>query len=141
MSSETPISADAYGKSLSGLGFNLIVKDVTKSIAFAEQVLEAKIFFRTPTFAAMKLSGHDFMFHGDETYRNNPLSGSLAAAEARGLGVELRVYGCAPDPAEARARAGGWTILAGSLDKPHGLRECMIMDDDGYVWIPSQHLE
>jgi catechol 2,3-dioxygenase-like lactoylglutathione lyase family enzyme len=141
MSSDTPISADAYGKSLSGLGFNLIVKDVTKSIAFAEQVLQAKVFFRTPTFAAMKLNGHDFMFHGDETYRNNPLSGSLAAAEARGLGVELRVYGCVPDPAEARARAGGWTILAGSLDKPHGLRECMIMDDDGYVWIPSQHLE
>jgi hypothetical protein len=31
-------------------------------------------------------------------------------------------------------------VLAGSLDKPHGLRECMIIDDEGYVWIPSVHL-
>ena len=57
-----------------------------------------------------------------------------------GICVELRVYGSDPDLAEANAKAGGWTVLAGSLDKPHGLRECMIIDDEGYVWIPSVHL-
>ncbi len=88
----------------------------------------------------MKLNGADFMFHHDNTYRNNPLAGSVKEAEARGIGVELRVYGCDPDAAEARARASGWTVLAGSLDKPHGLRECMIIDDEGYVWVPSVHL-
>jgi uncharacterized glyoxalase superfamily protein PhnB len=139
MSQETPLSATDYGKSLSGIGFNLIVKDIARCVAFAEQVLGATVFFRTPTFAAMKLNGADFMFHADETYRDNPLKGSLT--EARGIGVELRVYGCDPDVAETRAREGGWTVLAGSLDKPHGLRECMIVDDEGYVWIPSAHLE
>jgi hypothetical protein len=28
-------------------------------------------------------------------------------------------------------------VLAGSMDKPHGLRECMLIDDDGYVWVPG----
>ena len=141
MSKETPISAADYGKSLRGLGFNLIVKDITRSVNFAEQVLGARVFFRTPNFAAMKLSGNDFMYHTDETYRNNPLSGSLASQEARGVGVELRIYGCDPDIAEAKARESGYTVLAGSLDKPHGLREAMILDDDGYVWIPSINLK
>ena len=80
------------------------------------------------------------MFHADETYHANPLSGILAGAEARGVGVELRVYGRDPDIAEEIARTGGWTVLAGSLDKPHGLREAMILDDEGYLWIPSVHL-
>jgi uncharacterized glyoxalase superfamily protein PhnB len=139
MSGETPVSAVDYGKSLRGMGFNLIVKDVTHSVKFAVDVLGAVVFFRTPNFAAMKLSGMDFMFHCDETYRDNPLKGSLR--EVRGVGVELRAYGVDPDVAQTAARAGGWTVLAGALDKQHGLREAMILDDDGYVWIPSVHLE
>ena len=141
MSQETPVSTSDYGKSLRGLGFNLIVKDLARSVQFATQVLEATVFFVTPNFAAMKLNGQDFMFHADETYRNNELKGILAGNEARGIGVELRVYGCDPDLAEERARNGGWTVLAGSLDKPHGLREAMILDDEGYLWIPSVHLK
>ena len=141
MSEQFPPSADAYGKSLNGLGFNLIVRDLPRSLSFATQVLGATVFFATPAFAAMKLNGCDFMFHTDETYHANPLRGILAGAEARGVGVELRVYGRDPDKAEAVARNGGWTVLAGSLDKPHGLREAMILDDEGYLWIPSVHLK
>ncbi len=135
------MSGSEYGKSLRGLGFNLIVRDVTRSVNFVEHVLGAAVFFRTPNFAAMKLAGCDFMFHADETYRDNPLHGSLALAEARGVGVELRIYGCDPDIAEAKARESGYGVLAGSLNKPHGLREAMLIDDDGYVWIPSFHLK
>lgn len=141
MSQGTPVSASDYGKSLRGLGFNLIVKDLQRSIQFATQVLEATVFFATPVFAAMKLNGQDFMFHADETYRNNELKGILVGNESRGVGVELRVYGLDPDLAAQRAREGGWTVLAGSLDKPHGLREAMILDDEGYLWIPSIHLK
>jgi uncharacterized glyoxalase superfamily protein PhnB len=141
MSQETPVSASDYGKSLRGLGFNLIVKDLARAIEFATQVLEATAFFATPSFAAMKLNGQDFMFHADETYRDNELKGILVGNEARGIGVELRIYGLDPDLAELRARAGGWTVLAGSIDKPHGLREAMILDDEGYLWIPSIHLK
>lgn len=141
MSGSAPMSAGDYGKSLHGIGFNLIVREITRSINFAEQVLGATVFFKTENFAAMKLNGGEFMFHTDETYRNNPLSGSLASQDARGIGVELRIYGRDPDLAEAKARESGYVILAGALDKPHGLREAMILDDDGYVWIPSIHLK
>jgi hypothetical protein len=27
------------------------------------------------------------------------------------------------------------------MDKPHGLRECIIIDDDGYVWVPGVALK
>ena len=42
-----------------------------------------------------------------------------------------------PDDAEAKARALGFEVLAGTLDKPHGLREAYIIDQDGYLWVPS----
>ena len=135
-----PVSVPDYGRSLRGLGFNLIVKDVARAVKFAVDVLGATSFYDNKNFAAMKLNGGDFMFHADHTYHNNPLSGIVRDVESRGIGVELRVYGCDPDFAEANAKAGGWTVLAGTLDKPHGLRECIIIDDEGYVWIPSVHL-
>ena len=32
-------------------------------------------------------------------------------------------------------------VLAGAIDKPHGLRECVIVDDEGYVWVPGVALK
>lgn len=122
---------------LRGVGFNLLVKDVERSVRFATEVLGATSFYDDADFAAMKLNGGDFMFHADHTYSDNPLSGVVAGVEARGAGVELRIYGLDPDQAEAKARTAGYTVLAGAMDKPHGLRECMIIDDDGYVWVPG----
>ncbi len=140
MTPEAPPSAPDYGRSLQGLGVNLIVSNVDRAIAFATDVLGASLHFRTDVFAAMKLDGADFMFHVPSSYRGNALYGTLASDAPRGVGVELRCYHVDPDRAEANARRLGFTILAGSLDKPHGLRECMILDDDGFVWIPSRHL-
>lgn len=134
------MSGADYGRSLTGLGFNLIVNDLEKAIHFAKQVLEAEVFFRTDVFAAMRLSGQDFLFHIPDSYRGNELFGTLKSDAPRGVGIELRCYHVDPDAAETRARENGYTVLAGCLDKPHGLRECMIMDDDGFVWIPSKHL-
>jgi hypothetical protein len=77
------------------------------------------------------------MVHADHTYLDNPLTGIIAGAETRGAGVELRLYGSIPTRPKAAARAGGWTVLAGAMDKPHGLREAVLVDDEGYVWIPA----
>jgi uncharacterized glyoxalase superfamily protein PhnB len=135
-----PVSADAYGRGLRGLGFNLLVRNIPSSVKFCTEVLNSTTFFTDENFAAMRLNGGDFMLHADHTYRGNPLLGIVAGVEGRGAGVELRVYGLDPDGAEKRARDGGWTVLAGAMDKPHGLREAMILDGDGYLWIPSVHL-
>mgnify|MGYP002785138515 CR=1 FL=1 len=132
-----PISAEDYGRSLRGIGFNLLVSDVARSVRFATEVLGATSFYDDDDFAAMRLNGGEFMFHADHSYSSNPLSGIVKGLEARGAGVELRIYGCDPDVAEAQARAGGWTVLAGAIDKPHGLRECVLLDDDGYAWVPA----
>jgi hypothetical protein len=140
VSAAQPPSADAYGKSLKGLGFSLIVSDLGASVRFATSVLGAAIFFQTDKFAALKLNDSDYMLHQDDTYKGNPLHGFLSENAGRGIGIELRCYGIDPDQAEARARALGYTVLAGSIDKPHGLRECIILDPDGFVWVPSTHL-
>ena len=132
------MSPPDYGRSLrTGIGFNLLVRDVARGVAFVEQVLGATVPHHDEDFAAVRLYGSDFMLHHDRTDRNNVLAGIVAGVEGRGIGVELRVYGCDPDRAEAAARAGGWTVLAGSADKPHGLRECVILDDEGYAWVPG----
>ena len=141
MSNFEPPSADAYGKSLKGLGFSLIVSDLTASVNFATGVLGATVYFQTDKFAAMKLLGSEFMIHHDDTYRNNPLHGFLGETAGRGIGIELRCFGVDPDQAENRARNLGFTVLAGSIDKPHGLRECIILDGEGYAWVPSIHLK
>lgn len=137
---DTPVSAPDYGRSLQGMGVNLIVGNMDRAVHFATEVLGATVFFRTDQFAAMRLHGADFMFHIPASYKGNELFGTLASNAPRGVGVELRCYDVDPDGAEAKARAHGYTVLAGSLDKPHGLRECMLLDDDGFVWIPSRHL-
>lgn len=133
-----PLSAADYGRSLKGIGFNLLVRNVGRAVTFATEVLEASCLYDDEDFAMMKLAGGDFMFHSDRTYRDNALFGLVQGLEGRGAGVELRVYAVDPDAAEARARAGGWTVLAGSIDKPHGLRECIILDDEGYAWLPGR---
>lgn len=132
-----PVSAPDYGRSLRGLGFNLLVSDVPRAVTFATEVLGATGFYHDADFAAMKLNGGDFMFHADHTYGGNPLLGLVRGLTGRGAGVELRVYGLDPDDCEKRAREKGYTVLAGSMDKPHGLRECVILDDEGYAWVPG----
>ena len=62
---------------------------------------------------------------------------SVRSVQGRGAGVELRLYGVDPDAAEARAREWGYQMLEGTIDKPHGLRECYIFDPDWYCWVPS----
>jgi hypothetical protein len=132
-----PVSAEDYGRRLRGIGFNLLVSDVPRAVQFATEVLGATSFYDDEDFAALRWNGADFMFHADHAYRDNPLSGIVAGLEARGAGVELRLYGCDPDVAEAKARELGFTVLSGAIDKPHGLRECIILDEDGYAWIPA----
>jgi hypothetical protein len=49
----------------------------------------------------------------------------------------LRLIGCNPDQAESRAKEKGYKILLNSCNKAHGMRECYILDNDGYCWVPS----
>jgi catechol 2,3-dioxygenase-like lactoylglutathione lyase family enzyme len=136
---QTPwMPAPDYGRSLKpGLGVNLLVKNVSAGVKFATEVLGATVTYADDDFAVLRGTTAEWMLHADHTYSDNPVRGLVQGNEGRGAGVELRLYGCDPDMAEAAARKGGWTVLAGSMDKPHGLRECVILDDEGYCWVPG----
>jgi uncharacterized glyoxalase superfamily protein PhnB len=77
------------------------------------------------------------MLHADHTFDGHPVLQLTGDGAVRGAGIELRLYNVDPDAAEQRARERGADVLAPASDKPHGLRECVLADADGYVWVPS----
>ncbi|RVC80103.1 MAG: VOC family protein [Mesorhizobium sp.] len=139
---KTPwMKAEDFGRSLPrGIGVNLLVTDMAAMEAFCRDVLGARIIYADEDFAAIELLGSIFMLHADHSYLDNEMSGVIAGAETRGTGIELRLYGADPDAIEARARDLGHIVLAGTIDKPHGLRECYVVGPDGYVFVPSAGL-
>lgn len=140
-SKEPWMPADEFGRSLPrGIGVNLLVRDMAGELSFCRDCLGAMILDSDEDFAAIELCGSVFMLHADHAYSSHPLSGIVTGSETRGAGVELRVYGLDPDKTEARARLRGDHVLAASIDKPHGLRECYIIDPEGYVWVPGTQI-
>jgi uncharacterized glyoxalase superfamily protein PhnB len=128
--------ADDYGRSLPKFSVNLLVRDVQTSLPFYRDVLGAKVHYADQDFAALNLAGAEFMLHADHAYDYHPLHKYIAGVEAnrRGLGAELRVMGVDPDAAEARAKSAGAKIVQPAADYPHGWRDVMLADPDGYVW-------
>jgi catechol 2,3-dioxygenase-like lactoylglutathione lyase family enzyme len=135
------IDAADFGKSLSGLGINLLVSNVEDTVRFSEQVLAAQVVYWNEDFAVLRSEQAQWMLHADHTYDHHPLLGFVKDQEGRGQGVELQLFNQQPDAAETRARENDYIVLAGSADKPHGLRECCILDPDGYCWVISQPLK
>jgi len=129
-----------FGKSLKGVGFNLLVTDIDATVKFSKDILLTHTIMTDDGFAILRSGETLWMLHGDETYHSNPLGGIVAGLEGRGQGVELRLYDIDPDDAEARANVSDYIVLAGCANKPHGLRECYILDPDGYCWVISRPL-
>ncbi len=126
--------ADEYGRGLPLFTINLIVRDVARALPLYTKVLGAAVVYSDADFAAMKLGALEFMLHADHTYDQHPWHKALVGGERRGLGAELRLLHVDPDQMEARAKDFGATIVQPAQDKPHGIREIMIADSDGYVW-------
>ncbi|MEM9576340.1 MAG: glyoxalase [Pseudomonadota bacterium] len=134
------VSAEDFGKSLRGIGLNLLVRDVEATAAFLRDVFEVGVHRLSRDFAIITYGDEVFQLHSDGTYHANPLLTLLPENPPRGAGVEIRLYGTDPETAVARAEARGAMILQAPADKPHGLREAYILCDDGYAWVPSRPL-
>lgn len=132
------IDADGFGRSLRGIGLNLLVRDVPAECAFLEAVFGMQSHQVTADFAIVTYGDQVFQLHSDGTYHANPLLGLLPENPPRGAGIEIRLYDSDPDAAAARAEAFGATVLQAPTDKPHGLREAYILCDNGYAWVPSR---
>ena len=129
--------APEYGHSLKGLTLNLLVQNIDRSVQFQTRVLKAELVYSDPDIAVLRGFGTEWMLHADHTYLENNLYDIVSDVSTRGLGIEIRLHDCDPDEAEKRAVELGYKVLARSEDKPHGLRECYLVDDDGYVWVPD----
>lgn len=131
------VSAPVFGRSLSGFGVNLLVRDVPRHVAFLAQVFEMQVHRSSRDYAILGYQGHLVQLHADHTYHSSPLPSLLPEAGPRGAGAELRLFGTDPDRAADLAAQAGGSVLHPATDKPHGLREAFILDPDGYVWVPS----
>ena len=132
------LSAPEVGNLLTGFGVNLLVKDVMQETEFLQNVLSFKIVRASADYAIAQSGSQLYQLHADHTYTSHPLLKHMPETPPRGLGVELRLYDIDPDQAERRAVEGGYMILQPTMDKPHGLRECFLMDHNGYCWVPSR---
>jgi predicted enzyme related to lactoylglutathione lyase len=134
------ITADAFGRSLRGIGLNLLVRDVAGECAFLEAVFGMICHQVSADFAIVAYGDQIFQLHSDATYHSNPLIGLLPENPPRGAGVEIRLYEGDPDEDARRADAFGAHVLQAPTDKPHGLRETCILCDNGYAWVSSRPL-
>ena len=134
----SPIDPPEYGRSLQSLTVNLLVRDIERAVLFQREVLGATIVYTDPDLAIVTGYGAQWMLHSDHTYLGHPMHWVANSAQQRGAGLEVRLHGCDPDKAEAKARELGFPILKGATDQPdHGLREVHIADDEGYIWVPD----
>ena len=131
------ISAGDFGRSLRGIGLNLLVRDVAGQIAFLTKVFDMQAHRSSADFAIITYGDQVFQLHSDATYSANPLLGLLPETPPRGAGIEIRLFDTNPEQAAERAETFGAHILQHPTDKPHGLRECYILCDNGYAWVPS----
>jgi len=134
------VSPAAFGAALTGLGLNLLVRDVEAEARFLTEAFGMAAHRVSRDFAIMAYGGQVFQLHADHTYHSHPLPGLLPEAGARGAGLEIRLYATDPDRAAARAEAAGGHVLQPPADKPHGLREAYILCENGYAWVPSRPL-
>jgi predicted enzyme related to lactoylglutathione lyase len=132
------VKADEFGRSLRGIGLNLLVRDVPGECAFLTEVFGMTCHQVTAGFAIVAYGAQVFQLHADGTYHSNPLLGLVPENPPRGGGIEIRLYDSDPDAAVLKAHAFGATILQPATDKPHGLREAYILCNDGYAWVPSR---
>lgn len=135
------VSPEDFGRSPKGIGINLLVRDVKVLAGFLTEVFGMSAHRLSADFAIMTYAGKVFQLHADATYHAHPLPSLLPEAGARGAGIEIRLYETDPDEAAARAALfPDATILQAPADKPHGLRECVILCENGYAWVPSRRI-
>ena len=132
------VDADSFGRSLRGIGLNLVVRDVKAECAFLETVFGMKSHRVSADFAIVTYGPDLFQLHSDGTYAENPLLGLLPENPPRGAGLEIRLYDTDPEEAVARAEETSAVVLQEPTDKPHGLREAYILCENGYAWVPSR---
>ena len=131
------VSADAFGRSLTGIGVNLLSPDVRRLASMLVDVFSLSAHRVTEDFAIVRHGDAVFQIHADGTYGAHSLLGIVPESLPRGGGLQLYLFGIDPDAALARAEAAGHIVLEPARDKPHGLREGTVLSPEGYAFSPA----
>ena len=131
------VSSEDFGRSLIGVGINLLTRDVRGLCAFLEGVFQAGIHRLTDDFAIVTCGSAIMQIHADGTYHSHPLLSLTPENPPRGAGVQFYLFNIDPDTAENCANDQGYQVLEPTADKPHGLRECTILSPEGYAFSPA----
>lgn len=131
------VAADELGRSLSGVGVNLLCRDVQAMAAFLEGVMRLAIHRASADFALARHGAVLIQLHADGTFGHHPLLALVPEAAPRGGGAQFYLFGIDPDAACARAEAAGAVVLETPADKPHGLREATILSPEGFAFSPA----
>jgi len=124
-----------FGRSLRGIGVNLLCRDVLGMADFLHTVFELQVHRATKDFAIIRHGDSMLQLHADATYGAHPLLALVPEVPPRGTGTQLYLFGVDPDQAVARAPAE--MVLEQPADKPHGLREATILSPEGYAFSPA----
>ena len=131
------VDAATFGRSLRGLGVNLLCRDVGAMADFLSGCFGLSIHRRSADFAMARHGDVLIQLHAVHTYVRHPLYGMLPDGAPMAAGVQLYLFGLDPDAACARAEAAGGLVLEPPADKPHGLREATILAPDGHAFSPA----
>ena len=131
------VAPATFGRSLTGLGVNLLCRDVPGMAAFLEGCFGLSFHRLSPDFALARHGAVLMQLHSDATFARHPLHGLLPEAPPRGAGVQIYLFGIDPDLAVSRAEALGGMVIELPADKPHGLREATILSPEGYAFSPA----
>ncbi len=129
------ISAGDFGRSLTGVGVNLLTRDVRVLAAFLAEVFGLKIHRLSNDFAIIAHGNVVFQLHGDGTFHANPLPQLIPENPPRGGGAQFYLFGIDPD--DAVAKASDHMVIEQPANKPHGLREATILSPEGYAFSPA----
>ena len=133
------VDADSFGRSLKGIGLNLLVRDVKAECAFLEGLFLGWLRIRSLRILPLSPMARRYSScTATAPMLRTRCWGSCRKTPPRGAGVEIRLYETDPDAAAARAEAFGATVLQAPADKPHGLREAYILCENGYAWVPGR---
>ncbi len=131
------VSADEFGRSLTGIGVNLLSPNVRALAAFLEDIFGLTIHRLSDDFAIAQHVAMMMQLHADGTYGAHPLLGLVPETPPRGGGLQIYLFGIDPDAALAEAEAAGHVVLEPARDKPHGLREGTVLSPEGYAFSPA----
>ena len=131
------ISADEFGRSLTGFGINLLSPDVERLADFMVRCFGLTVHRKSADFALVRNGDALMQLHSDGTFGAHPLLGLVPEVPPRGAGAQIYLFGIDPDSAVARAEDAGGTVIEPPADKPHGLREATILSPEGFAFSPA----